>query len=239
VAGYDQIADWYNEGLQNNAFFHELLIPCFFDLLPAIEGQLVCDLACGQGIVAREFARHGATVVGVDIAANLLAIARDEETANPLGIVYQQDDAERLVTLANATFDGVVCNLALMDIVNPSAAFRSVWRILRSRGWFVFSLTHPCFQTPHSHWLEDEHGGIDRVMRGYFREGFWRSDNLNGVRGQVGAHHRMLSTYINELCASGFVLERVLEPPASEPIAERIPGYREVPLFMLMLWRKA
>jgi ubiquinone/menaquinone biosynthesis C-methylase UbiE len=238
VAVYDHIADWYNAGLQNNAFYHELLLPCFFNLLPPLEGQLVCDLACGQGIVAREFARQGATVVGVDIAAKLLALARDEEMAHPLGIVYQQDDAQKLVTLANATFDGVVCNLALMDIADHAAVFRAVWRILCSRGWFVFSLTHPCFQTPHAHWLEDEHGGIERALRGYFREGFWRSHNPDGVRGQVGAHHRMLSTYMNDLCASGFVLERMLEPPASEPIAERIPGYREVPLFMLMLWRK-
>src|SRR5579883_3325697 len=97
MATYDRIADWYNAGVQNNAFYHDWLLPRFFDLLPVLIGQRVCDLACGQGVVARECARRGATVVGIDMAAKLLAIARDEESSHPSGIVYQQDNAEHLV----------------------------------------------------------------------------------------------------------------------------------------------
>ncbi|HAL49192.1 MAG TPA: class I SAM-dependent methyltransferase, partial [Dehalococcoidia bacterium] len=46
----------------------------------------------------------------------------------------------------------------------------------------------------------------------YFAEGFWRSENPDGVRGKVGAHHRTLSTYLNGLVEAGLSLERLVEP---------------------------
>jgi len=51
-------------------------------------GEGICDLACGQGWVARELARGGAQVTGLDLAPNLLALARRSEEQEPLGIVY-------------------------------------------------------------------------------------------------------------------------------------------------------
>ena len=49
---------------------------------------------------------------------------------------------------------------------------------------------------------------VKREVRGYFREGFWRSDNPNGVRGQAGAYHRTLSTYVNAIPGAGFTIEQ-------------------------------
>jgi hypothetical protein len=66
-------------------------------------------------------------------------------------------------------------------------------------------------------------------VRGYVAEVFWRSDNQGGVRGQVGAYHHMLSTYVNALVEAGLRLERLCEPRASGHVAERVRGYGEVP----------
>lgn len=41
-------------------------------LIGDVTGQEVCDLACGQGRIARWLARRGATVVGADISVRLL-----------------------------------------------------------------------------------------------------------------------------------------------------------------------
>jgi len=123
---------------------------------------------------------------------------------------------------------------AVMDIPDVHATFHAAHRILQENGWFIFSLTHPCYEVPRGRWMIREDGAQARDVTGYFEEGFWRSDNPHGVRGQVGAYHRMLSTYLNALAEAGFCLERMHEPRATGCRAEQVPGNREVPSFILI-----
>ena len=236
MAAYDAIAEWYDASLRAGSLIHDLALPAVWDLAGPLGGRRICDLACGQGIVARQLAARRATVVGVDISDNLLDIARCDEEAYPLGITYRRDDAQGLPAFPDATFDGVVCNMALMGIPDLATTCRAVRRTLRSAGWFVFSITHPCFQTSVSRWAEGNNG-IARVVGAYFAEGVWRSDNPAGVRGQVSAYHRTLSTYINTLADAGLWAERFLEPQATGDIVERIPGYGEVPAILVVRCR--
>src|SRR5688572_30540428 len=117
-ASYDGIADWYDEVQQSGTVVQDAAILALNILSGAVEKQRILDLACGQGIVARAFGRRGALVTGVDISAKLLEIARRLERENPLGIEYYQDNAESLKLLPPAMFDGVFCNMALMDIAD-------------------------------------------------------------------------------------------------------------------------
>jgi ubiquinone/menaquinone biosynthesis C-methylase UbiE len=237
-SAYDEIAEWYDDSVNASSLIHDLVLPALFELIGNVEGLHVCDLACGQGVVARHLAKSGAAVVGVDTSARLLDIAQRYEAEEPLGIVYQHDDAQALATLPDTAFDGVACNMALMDIPDVTATFRAVHRILRPNGWFVFSITHPCFQTPTATWMDKADGTVWRVVRSYFQEVFWRSDNRSGVRGQVGAYHHTLSTYVNRLVETGLCLERLSEPRASGHVAERVPGYGEVPAVLVTRCRK-
>ncbi len=129
--------------------------------------------------------------------------------------------------------------MASTDIPDVAATFRAVHRVLRHKGWFVFSITHPCFQTATSGWVEGSEGPVRRAIGAYFAEGGWRSDNLAGVRGQVGAHHRTLSTYVNALHDARLALERLREPRATGRIAERVRGYAEIPAVLVAACRKA
>ena len=227
-AAYDAIAEWYDAGVRAGLPIHALSLPTFFGLMGALRGQTVCDLGCGQGVVAREPARRGARVTGIDLSERLLEIARESDKAEPLRIDYRQDDAQTLATVGDSAFDGVACHLALMDIPDLEACLLTVIRVLRPGGWFVFAITHPCFQVPEGRWTGQAGGTVRREVRGYFREGFWRSDNPGGVRGQVGAYHRMLPTYLNALMEAGLTLERLAEPRAEDEVARRVPGYAEV-----------
>jgi ubiquinone/menaquinone biosynthesis C-methylase UbiE len=226
LASYDEIADWYDGVLGGDLPLGGVSI---LELAGEVRGQRVCDLACGQGVIARHLARLGARVVGVDLSGKLLQIARRYEETEPLGIVYLRDDARALAAVRDAVFDGVVCSLALMDIPDLPAVLGAVQRILRPAGWFAFSVTHPCFQTPGAQWVRGADGALSREIRGYFAEGFWRSDYPNGVRGKVGAYHRTLSTYLNGLSDAGLVLERSIEPPATVSAIDPASGNLEVP----------
>jgi 2-polyprenyl-3-methyl-5-hydroxy-6-metoxy-1,4-benzoquinol methylase len=175
-AAYNDIADWYDEIVRTGpqSLHNDFVIPALLDVAGDVEELRVCDLACGQGVVARELARCGASVVGVDVSEKLLAIARRYEREESLGISYLLDDAQTLAGVENANFDGVVCNMALMDIPDLTACLGSVARILRPAGYFVFSITHPCFLPPDSpRWTRDEDGTISLKVSGYFEEGFW------------------------------------------------------------------
>jgi ubiquinone/menaquinone biosynthesis C-methylase UbiE len=230
MSSYDEIAEWYDQSVRTGSLLHELVEPALFALLGNVSGKHICDLACGQGVIARKLAHRGASVVGVDISAKLLEIARREEQAEPLGIAYMQDDAQTLSKLRDAEFDSVVCNMSLMDIPDIQATFQQVQRILRSSGVFVCSIVHPCYPPRRI--------AKDGTVQSYFNEGFWQSDNLNGVRGKVGAYHHTLSTYLNNLVGAGLLLQRIVEPQATGRLAERVPRHREVPTVMVMVCGK-
>ena len=239
VPAYDAIAEWYDSSLQTGLPVHALAIPAMQALCGEIEGQHLCDLACGQGILTRELARSGAaSVAGIDLSGELLALAHRYEDASPLGIAYRQGDAQTLADTPDAAFDGVTCCLALMDIPDLLGCLRTVARVLRPGGWFVFAITHPCFQVPEGRWTGQKGGTVRREVRGYFREIYWRSDNPHGVRGQVGAYHRTLTTYLNACVSAGMALEQFAEPQALDATAQRVPGYAEVPAVLVARCRK-
>ncbi|WP_338255925.1 class I SAM-dependent methyltransferase [Dictyobacter halimunensis] len=230
---YDDIAEWYDNYLNGNPVYSEVILPSLLELVGDVQDRTICDLACGQGWFARELAKRGARVTGIDIADRLLELARQYELQEPWGITYQLDDVRSALSLPDGTFDGIVCVLALMDISDFQAVFQTARRILQPGGWLVFAITHPCFELPEARWITDEQGKVTRAVKGYFKEGSWKSER-GGVRSRVGAHHRMLSTYLNSLALANFTLERMLEPMASGERADKVPGNREVPSFLFI-----
>ena len=235
-ASYDDIAQWYDQFLRERPVYTEVILPNLLALVGEVEGEVICDLACGQGWVARELARRGAKVTGLDLSPNLLALARRYEEQDPLGIGYIQGDAQRAEQLDDQQFSGCVCVMALINIPDLHATFQSVRRILKPGGWFVFAITHPCFETPHAQWVDlpDPEHPLGKIVTGYFDERLWSSSNSHGVRSRVGDEHRMLSTYLNTLSAAGFVLDRAVEPVPSARQAEHAPGSQEIPTLLLI-----
>ncbi len=83
--------------------------------LRLVPGQAVLDLCCGAGASAIPAARvvgPEGQVVGVDVAAPLLALARARAADEGLhNVAFREADA-RSTGLSSATFDGVICVLA-------------------------------------------------------------------------------------------------------------------------------
>jgi ubiquinone/menaquinone biosynthesis C-methylase UbiE len=190
---YDTQADWFVEHTRDWK-------PTSAPFLPVdLAEQHVLDLASGWGQLSRELAARGASATAVELAPALVQRARAREAGSPLGIRYLQGDVGTLDWWDGQAFDGVVCNMALMDIDDLDAALHTAYAVLRPGGWFNFSLLHPCFpgraQTDTlPSWPPD---------KGYATEGWWTT-NSTGVRGHVGANHRMLSTYLNAALRAGF-----------------------------------
>ena len=62
TATYDAIADWYDALVRSDSFVGDVVLAPLFTLLGAVQNQYICDLACGQGRLARAFARMARTL---------------------------------------------------------------------------------------------------------------------------------------------------------------------------------
>jgi SAM-dependent methyltransferase len=93
------------------------------------EGTRVLDVATGPGYVAAACAARGASVVGVDVAQEMLALAR---SLNP-SLELVRADAERL-PFADASFDAVVANFVLLHLGRPEACAAELARVLAPGG---------------------------------------------------------------------------------------------------------
>src|SRR5437879_12616163 len=109
---YDDIAEWYDTWVGTHSMREDPFFLAVESLIDEVAGQRICDLACGQGRVARHLADLGACVVGIDLSGKLLAIARRHEDTDPRGIEYLQADADNLNDETPGLFGGCVCCLA-------------------------------------------------------------------------------------------------------------------------------
>jgi SAM-dependent methyltransferase len=228
---WSDIAVWYDDLVRSGSGPHETAVECLVRLLPPLDGTRVLDVGCGQGLATRAVATAGAaTVVGTDASETMVDLARRHGSPQGCDLDYVVDDARRLTAFETGSFDGVTCQLALMDIADLDAALVTIHRVLRPDGWLVFVIGHPCFLAPDAVVTERPDGRAAVAVSGYLAERFWRSANPNGVR-RAGNHHRTLSTYLNALIRTGFVLEEVDEPAATPLLAQQQPVYTEVPIF--------
>ncbi len=92
-------------------------------------GTRVLDLACGTGDFALEAIKRGATVVGVDFAAQMLK----EAVVRGLGGRLVRGDALRL-PLRNQSFDVMVTGFSLRNFTDIRSVLVETARVLRSGG---------------------------------------------------------------------------------------------------------
>jgi 2-polyprenyl-3-methyl-5-hydroxy-6-metoxy-1,4-benzoquinol methylase len=207
-ARYDRATDWYAGFTRAWAAEARPFLP------PDVSGLQVLDMACGQGELSRHLASEGAQVTAVDLSPRMLAEATRLEADQPLGIRHLVGDVTSTDWWDGGRFDVAVCNMAMMDIDDLDAAMATVVSVLKPGGWFSFSLLHPCFPGLRTH-ASEQLSSWD-PERGYASEGWWTTRG-DGVRGRVGANHRMLSTYLNAALRAGLRLEEFGEPTAQVP----------------------
>lgn len=110
--------------------------------LNARPGQKILDVATGTGWSARNVARHGAEVTGIDIAADLLAAARRLSAHIAPAIEFRAGDAEKL-PVADASFDGAISTFGVMFAARHERVAAELARVLRPRGRLVLATWTP------------------------------------------------------------------------------------------------
>jgi SAM-dependent methyltransferase len=101
-------------------------------------GQSVLDVGCGTGVLAcaaAERAGPKGRVVGLDPNERMLAVARRKTAV----VTWQLGRAESL-PFADASFDAVVSQFALMFFESKPTAIAEMLRVLRPRGRLVIAV---------------------------------------------------------------------------------------------------
>jgi ubiquinone/menaquinone biosynthesis C-methylase UbiE len=102
------------------------------------QGVKVLDLGCGDGTTALPAAKLGADVVGVDIAANL--VAAGNRRAQEMGLTncrFQEGDASNLHELPDQSFDLVLSIFGAMFAPKPNDVAKEMVRVTRPGGRIV------------------------------------------------------------------------------------------------------
>ncbi|WP_220808235.1 class I SAM-dependent methyltransferase [Noviherbaspirillum aridicola] len=105
----------------------------FLERLAIPPGTKMLDVACGAGQIAIPAARAGVRVTGVDIAANLIAQARERARTEGLDVQFEEGDAEAL-PFADASFDIVVSLIGAMFAPRPELVAAELLRVCRPGG---------------------------------------------------------------------------------------------------------
>ena len=147
---YDAIADQYKRS-KLTAWRRYIEQYTFFEVLGDVTGRSVLDLACGEGFYARLLKLRGAArVVGVDLSAEMIRLARAAEAAQPLGIEYVTGDAAGFRSAE--TFD-VVTAAYLLNYAESeeklAAMCRTIAAALKPGGLFVTVNNNPSQSVEH------------------------------------------------------------------------------------------
>ena len=106
--------------------------------LGVMKGLHVLDLGCGDGTTAIPAAKLGATVLGVDIARNLVAAGNARAKAEGLAnCTFQEGDATDLHELNDQSFDLVVSIFGAMFAPRPFDVAKEMVRVTRPGGRIV------------------------------------------------------------------------------------------------------
>ena len=102
------------------------------------KGLKVLDLGCGDGTTAIPEAKHGADVLGVDIASNLVAAGNIRAKMEGLtNCTFQEGDATDLQELKDESFDLVVSIFGAMFAPKPFDVASEIFRVTRKGGRIV------------------------------------------------------------------------------------------------------
>jgi SAM-dependent methyltransferase len=206
--------------------------PSLRNMLPELSGLRILDLGCGYGYFVQHAVGQGASeVVGLDLSEKMLAVAK----ANCAGMPARFERADlETADLGDAAYDLVFSSLAVHYIADFDAFCARVRRALKPGGHFVFSMEHPVFAaraTPD--FMTDAEGRMVGAVLDYLREG---ERLTNWIADGVVKYHRLISTTINSLQASGLRLVHIDEWSATDADIEAHPEWakeRHQPMFLL------
>lgn len=99
-----------------------------------LRGAQVLDVGCGGGLLSEALAREGAHVTAIDLAPDLIRIARLHRLESGLEVDYRLQSAESLATGQAGRFDVITCMEMLEHVPDPGSVLAACATLLKPGG---------------------------------------------------------------------------------------------------------
>lgn len=99
----------------------------------------VADVGCGGGLLSEALARAGAHVTGIDLASQVIDVARLHLHESQLQVDYRVQSSADLAAVERETFDAVCCMELIEHVPDPAALVRDLAMLLKPGGWLFMS----------------------------------------------------------------------------------------------------
>lgn len=205
--------------------------PVLFEMLGKVRHRSVLDAGCGTGYLSRKLARAGADVIGVDLSAEMIRLARHSAPE----LDFRIDDCSTLSTIEEGSMDAIVSNYVLMDTPNLQDAVDSMFRVLRPKGIAVLVFSHPCFPQSRGTVHPDESISY-HWTHSYYEQSQQQDKPWSHFKTDFLWYHRPLQDYWSAFRSSGFLVEDFREPRMTPDRSHLVPnmqsvhGFRERPM---------
>lgn len=104
-----------------------------------LAGARVLDVGCGGGLFSEALAASGASVVGIDLAPEVLGVARLHLLESGRQVDYRESGAEALAAAEPASYDVVACMEMLEHVPDPAAVVQACADLLKPGGQLFLS----------------------------------------------------------------------------------------------------
>lgn len=243
---WNKVSKWYNKGVgdKGNYFHQNIIIPRSLELLNLQTGSSLIDLACGQGVLARQIPKN-VPYLGVDLSSDLINEARRRDQS-PIH-EYIVDDVTKPIDQPSQKHTHATCLLALQNIRHPQSLFDNVTKVLKSDGLFLIVINHPCFRIPRqTSWEIDPKSKIQyRRINRYLSPLEIPITTHPGEKNSplTWSFHFSLSDYSRFLNKSNFVIKEIQEWVSNRESTGKTSkmenlSRQEFPMFMAILCQK-
>ncbi len=99
-----------------------------------LPGARVLDVGCGGGLLSEAMAKAGAEVTAIDLADDLVKVARLHGLESGVKVDYRVQAVEALAEECPGSFDAVTCMEMLEHVPDPAAILRACATLLKPGG---------------------------------------------------------------------------------------------------------
>ena len=99
-----------------------------------LRGAAVLDVGCGGGLLSEALAKEGAEVTAIDLAPELVKVARLHGLESGVKVDYRVQSVEDLAAERPAAFDAVTCMEMLEHVPDPASILRACATLLKPGG---------------------------------------------------------------------------------------------------------